>query len=192
MSSKRHSTAPPPPKPPTQFSSTSSLIIADAASLIGTHLISLSSNTIIHPRTKLISTYAPITVGSNCILSERATIGLQSEPSEGLSQGVVIADYVVVEVGARVEAKSVGEGCIIEVNSKIGKGAVLGKHCKIGPMCVVAENEELADYTVVYGNGMQRVDRSGVEHLKFKMIARQVDVLRKLIPGNLPKFINRT
>lgn len=34
---------------------------------------------------------------------------------------------MVIEVGARVEAKSVGEGCIIEVNAKIGKGVVLGK-----------------------------------------------------------------
>lgn len=129
--SKRHSTAPPPPKPPTNFSGSSSLVIADAAQITGTHLITLSSNTIIHPRTKLLSTYAPITIGSNCILSERATIGLQSEPPESLAQGVIIADYVVIEVGARVEAKSVGEGCIIEVNAKVGKGAVLGKVCGI-------------------------------------------------------------
>lgn len=28
-----------------------------------------------------------------------------------------------------VEAKIVGEGCVIEVNARIGKGAVLGKVC---------------------------------------------------------------
>lgn len=58
-------------------------------------------------------------------------------------------------------------------------------------MCEVAENEVVADYTVVFGDGMQRVDKSGVEHLKFKMIGRQVEVLRKLIPSNVSKFLNQ-
>ena len=35
----------------------------------------------------------------------------------------------MIEVGAIVEAKSVGEGSVIEVNAKIGKGAILGKVC---------------------------------------------------------------
>lgn len=82
----------------------------------------------IHPRSKLNSTYAPITIGSSCIISERSTIGLQSDPGSE-SEGVVIGNGVVVEVGAVVEAKSVAEGCHIDVNAKIGKGAVLGKVC---------------------------------------------------------------
>jgi predicted protein tyrosine phosphatase len=39
----------------------------------------------------------------------------------------VIDNGVIVEVGAMVEAKRIGEGCVIEVNAKIGKGAVVGK-----------------------------------------------------------------
>ena len=39
----------------------------------------------------------------------------------------MIDNGVVVEVGAVVEAKRIGEGCVIEVNAKIGKGAVVGK-----------------------------------------------------------------
>ena len=38
-----------------------------------------------------------------------------------------IGNGVVVEAGAVVEAKIVGDGCVIEVNARIGKGAVLGK-----------------------------------------------------------------
>ena len=48
--------------------------------------------------------------------------------------------------------------------------------------------EEIPDFTVIFGNGMRRVDRSGVENQKLKTIARQVEVLRKLIPSNLAKF----
>lgn len=100
----------------------------------------------------------------------------------------MIENGVVVEVGAVVEAKTVGEGSVIEVQAKIGKGAVLGKHCKIGPLCEVADGEIVPDFTIVYGNGMRRLDISGVEDLKLKMVARQIDVLKKLIPSNLAKF----
>lgn len=143
-------------------------------------------------------------MGSNCIISERSQIGLQSDPPDDKEYGVVIENGVVVEVGAVVEARRVGEGTVIEVNAKIGKGAVVGKvwltlpywnagsdrfqHCKIGPMCEVAEGEVLPDYTVLYGNGMRRLDTSGVEDLKLKVVAKQVEVLRKLIPSNLAKF----
>ncbi|RQM06301.1 hypothetical protein DH86_00001106 [Scytalidium sp. 3C] len=164
------------------------MIIADLASLTGTHLITLGAKSVVHPRTRLNSTYAPITVGSNCILSERSSIGLQDPLSTGQEQGVVIGDFVIIEAGAVVEAQRIGDGSLIEVNAKIGKGAILGKHCKIGPLCEVAEGEELSDYTVVYGNGMRRIDKSGVEDLKLKMISQHAGVMKKLISSNLAKF----
>ncbi|CZR57123.1 uncharacterized protein PAC_07012 [Phialocephala subalpina] len=187
MSNKRQSMMPPAPKPPTSLSS--SIVIAEHASLTGTKLIMIGSNTVIHPRAKLNSAYAPITIGSTCIISERSQIGILKEPEdEEEAEPVVIENGVVVEVGAIVEARRVGEGSVIEVNARIGKGAVLGKHCKIGPLCEVAEGEVLPDFTVIFGNGMRRIDNSGVEDLKMKMVARQVEVLRKLIPSNIAKF----
>ncbi|KUJ21913.1 trimeric LpxA-like protein [Mollisia scopiformis] len=186
MSSKRASMMPPAPKPPTSLSS--SLVIAEHASLTGTKLITLGSNTVIHPRSKLSSAYAPITIGNSCIISERSQIGIQNEPDEEEADPVVIEDGVIIEVGAVVEGKRIGEGSVIEVNAKVGRGAVLGKHCKIGPLCEVAEGEVLPDYTVLFGNGMRRIDNSGVEDLKMKMVARQVEVLRKLIPSKIAKF----
>lgn len=112
----------------------------------------------------------------------------------------------MVEVGAVVEAKRIGDGCVIEINTRIGKGAVLGKvclvhfpvlesgsdamsqHCKIGPLCTVADGEILPDFTVLYGHNSRRVDRSGAEEQKMKMVMRQVEILRKLIPSNVAKF----
>lgn len=46
----------------------------------------------------------------------------------------------------------------------------------------------MPDFTVVYGYGQRSIDKSGIEDLKLKMVARQVDVLRKLIPSNPAKF----
>jgi dynactin-6 len=66
--------------------------------------------------------------------------------------------------------------------------AYLAQHCTIGPMCTVQENEVLPDYTVIYGTNLRRLDRSGVDDLKLKMVRRQVEVLKKLVPSNLARF----
>jgi dynactin-6 len=124
-SSKRVSSALPAPKPPTSLALT--CIVPELASLTGTKPISIRDHTVIHPRAKLISAYGPITIGSTCIISERSTVGLQSLPHASQLEGVVLKDYVVVEVGAVVEARSVGEGSVIEINAKVGNGAVIGK-----------------------------------------------------------------
>lgn len=67
-------------------------------------------------------------------------------------------------------------------------GLTPAQHCKIGPFCKIAENEVVPDYTVVYGDGARREDRGEIDELKIRMVERQVDVLRKLIPSNLGKW----
>ena len=62
------------------------------------------------------------------------------------------------------------------------------QHCKIGPMCEVLEGECVPDYTVIFGKGLHRIDKSGVEELKVNLAARQAEVMRKLLPSNLSKF----
>lgn len=46
----------------------------------------------------------------------------------------------------------------------------------------------LPDYSVIYGAGVRRIDKSEVDDLKMKMVRRQVDVYKKLIPSNPSKF----
>ena len=124
-SSKRASTAPPAPKPPVHFAP--ALVVADNAALTGTNLISIGLHTVVHPRSKLNSTYGPITIGNNCIISERSQIGIQSAPSGSNTEGVFIENGVVIETGAVVEARKIGEGSVVEVNARIGRGAIVGK-----------------------------------------------------------------
>ncbi|SRR6266516_1292152 len=151
-SSKRASIVPAGPKTPTSLSS--SLIIADSASLTGNNLITLGDNTVIHPRARLISTYAPLTIQNLCVICERSTVGLQSKVDtlhtlsevdesgidedyhqhELVTKGPVIETGVTIEVGAVVEAARVGEWAVIEVNAKIGKGAIIGKVFALTPL----------------------------------------------------------
>ncbi|XXG95460.1 hypothetical protein Hte_001722 [Hypoxylon texense] len=178
------------PKAPVNFSS--SIIIADSALLTGNHTINISSESVVHPRAKLDSSNGRITIGRRCIVHERTSIGAASAdptPSES-RDGVVISDYATVEVGAVIESGGtmIGEGCLIGVGCKVGKGAKLGKHCTLTPQSVVQPWETVPDFTVIYSNGTRRLDKRGVADLKHKAQARQIEVLRKLIPSNPAKF----
>jgi Carbonic anhydrases/acetyltransferases, isoleucine patch superfamily len=138
-SKTRHSIVPPVvhtgPKPPVHF--TSSISIADSAILIGTGLITIHSESVIHPRAKLDSTLGRVSVGRRCIIHERATLGAAPTPplpsmpivrgGEGMS--VALGDYVIVEVGATVEGGEtvIAEGTLIGVGARVGAGAKIGR-----------------------------------------------------------------
>ncbi|KAB5566417.1 trimeric LpxA-like protein [Coniochaeta sp. 2T2.1] len=193
---KRHSILPPisqsGPKPPVTFSS--SLTIADSAVLTGTNPISISSESVIHPRARLDSMGGAITIGRRCIIHERTRIGYMG--SEGrilLGEGnkaVTMGDYVTVEVAAVVEAGGtvLGEGTTVGVGSRVGRGAVVGKYCTITPQSEVPEGARIPDFTVVYGNGMRRQDKRGVTALMNNAQKQQIAVLRRLIPSKPEKF----
>ncbi|KAJ3568350.1 hypothetical protein NPX13_g6454 [Xylaria arbuscula] len=192
-SSKRQSVLPrvqSGPKAPVNFSS--SITIADSALLTGNHTINVSSESVVHPRARLDSANGRITIGRRCIVHERTTIGAASAdptPSES-RDGVVISDYATVEVGAVIESGGtiIGEGCQVGVGCRVGKGAQLGKHCVLTPKSVIAPGEVVPDLTVVYSNGTRRLDKRGITDLKNKAQARQIEILRKLIPSNPAKF----
>jgi dynactin 6 len=116
------------PRAPVNVSN--SVIIADSAVLQGTHTINISSESAVHPRAKLDSSDGRVTIGRRCIIAERTHIGAHSlEPGPRSEFGVVLDDYVNVEVGAIVESGGtiIGEGCVIGTGAIVGKGAKLGK-----------------------------------------------------------------
>ncbi|KAI1826789.1 trimeric LpxA-like protein [Xylaria intraflava] len=178
------------PKAPVNFSS--SITISDSALLTGTHTINISSESVIHPRAKLDSANGRITIGRRCIVQERANIGAASaDPTPVESRdGVVIGDYATIEVGAVIESGGtiIGEGCHVGVASQVGKGAKLGRHSVITPRSVIRTGEIVPDFTVVYSNGTRRSDRRGATDLKYKAQARQIEVLRRLVPSNPARF----
>lgn len=131
-SSKRQSVmprAPAGPKAPVNFSS--SLVIADSVVLLGHHTINISSESVVHPRAKLDSSNGRITVGRRCIIHERTLLGAPSEDKTPVDSrdGVVLSDYVTVDVGAIIEAggTTIGESSTIGVGCRVGRGAKLGK-----------------------------------------------------------------
>ncbi|KAI4178981.1 MAG: hypothetical protein L6R41_008107, partial [Letrouitia leprolyta] len=52
-------------------------------------------------------------------------------------------------------------------------------HCKIGPLCTVAPYEVIPDHTVIYGYNQRRIDRSGMEDMRAKVVEQHVEVLKR-------------
>jgi dynactin-6 len=132
MSSKRNSILPAidrsGPKPPVHFSS--SITISDNAILQGTHSITIQAESVVHPRCRFDSTRGSLLIGRRCIIHERTQIGARpADNSSAAAGGVILGDYVVVEVGSTIESgdTEIGEGTIIQVGSRIGSGAKIGK-----------------------------------------------------------------
>ncbi|KND88675.1 hypothetical protein TOPH_06770 [Tolypocladium ophioglossoides CBS 100239] len=192
MSSKRHSILPAidrsGPKPPVNFSS--SLTICDDAILRGTHSITMQSETVVHPRSKFESSMGSILIGRRCIIHERTHIGARPKDPNTRPGGVVLGDYVVVEVGSIIEAGNteIGEGTTVQVGSKIGSGAKIGKNCTISHMSIISPGDVLPDFTTVYSNGLRRKDKRSIGEQRKHGLVKQIAVSRKMIPCNPEKF----
>lgn len=96
----------------------------------------LGADSVIHPRARIESAEGNVVIGRRCIVSERSIVGAAGSAAAGQARvdrgdegGVLLGDYVRIEVGAVVEAGGtvIGDGCTLGVGSRVGKGAVLGK-----------------------------------------------------------------
>lgn len=65
---------------------------------------------------------------------------------------------------------------------------IVAKHCTFTPQTVIQPGEVVPDFTVIYSNGIRRSDKRGVTELKNKAQARQIEILRRLIPSHPGKF----
>ncbi|KAJ4414503.1 hypothetical protein N0V82_007900 [Gnomoniopsis sp. IMI 355080] len=199
-SNKRHSILPPlkdsGPKAPVRFSS--SLIIAESAILTGTHIITLRTESLVHPRAKIESAAGPVDVGKRCIVQERTHVGAvpagaalsTGEAGAENTTGVTLHDYVTIQACAVVEAGGtvVGEGSVIGVGAKVGRGAVIGEYCTISPRTIIPPGTKIPNYTVVFSQDNQRRDRRDVKDIRKRQQVRQLEILQKLIPSNPAKF----
>lgn len=163
--------------------------------MTGTHSVDIGENTILHPYAKIKAEGGKITIGKTCIICEEVVIGFAGPRSVEGTGGVpiVIGNGVTIEASAVVEARSIGDGTVVEVGAKIGRGAHIGRFCKITPMSVILPGEELADYTVMFGDNQRRVDQTMAEHqeiraAKWKGHVMHVDMLKRLIPDASAKW----
>ena len=133
--SKRVSTAPSAPKPPATIDP--SAILANHATVTGMFPITVGANVVLNPYSKVLSNAGPVEIGEGCVIWERAVVGINVEAGArdedddaGLGGTFVMLERnCVIESGAQVSAKIVGEGTVIEAFASVGEGCVIGKVC---------------------------------------------------------------
>ncbi|KAI5236999.1 hypothetical protein E4T43_08217 [Aureobasidium subglaciale] len=175
------------PKPPCTIHP--SAIISDKAVIVGTHPVSIGENVVLHPFAKITSNTGAVRIGKNCVVGDRATVGLSDSPGSYAGTTVELEDGVSVESGSTVQAEKVGAGSTIEANSTLGPGVVIGQ-VSITPMLPIMpssriQSETLPDFTIVYGENARRIDtttktRSDVRDLKVKGQLMHIETLKRL------------
>jgi len=122
---RRQASAAPGPKPPCSIHP--SAIISDKAVIVGTHPVSIGENVVLHPFAKIVSNTGAVRIGKNCVVGDRATVGLSDSPGAFAGTTVELEESVSVESGSIVQAEKIGTGSTVEANSTLGPGVVVGK-----------------------------------------------------------------
>ncbi|CAK7270217.1 hypothetical protein SEPCBS119000_003975 [Sporothrix epigloea] len=213
MSTKRQSAMPAAPPTPVHFvpdrsggdggdGRSSHVVMADAVYVVGAFPVTISSNTVIHPRARLDAKGGPINIGRRCIVEERAVVGGGGSSSHhsgpvslpgsfpSREGSVTLGDYVSVETGAVIEAgAAVGQGSVVGARSQVGSGAVIGRYCTLAPQTRIPAGEKVPDYTVVFGQQRRRDGRMGASETRHQLQTLKIEVLRKLIPSVPEKYM---
>ncbi|EXJ95272.1 hypothetical protein A1O1_00392 [Capronia coronata CBS 617.96] len=164
----------------------------------GSHGITIGEQTLIHPRAQLIATHGPLSIGDRCIISEKSIIGgpLESPstlpPASGSGSSLLPAPQkpvdqdndesdpmkttiypnVYIHAYSRVHAgATIKEAAVVEAHVTIFAGVTVGSHAKI---CAgVTVDQDVDDWTVVYGNGDVKRQRTngqspdvGAQHME--------------------------
>ncbi|KAF3164277.1 hypothetical protein TWF788_001225 [Orbilia oligospora] len=168
------------PLPPLSIDPTA--VLSDAISFSGTYPVTIGANSVLHPRCKLNSTEGPIVIGSNCIVSERTQLIAPD------IDGLVLGNYVHVEVNCHIQAARIGDATSIEVGTKLGKGSCIGDNCTLSPLSTIRDVDVLPAFTVVYGENQRRVDASATAVARNETMLAHIDCLKKLIPNKSEKY----
>jgi dynactin-6 len=142
--SKRVSTVPVAPKPPTTIDP--SAIVANHATLTGVFPITVGANAVLHPYSKVVSVAGPVQIGEGAVIWEQAVVGIsgdgagdEDEDADLGGKFVMLERNCIVESGARIAAKLVGEGTIIEAFAIVGEGCVIGK-VLLSPLVIIVSS----------------------------------------------------
>ncbi|EPS41937.1 hypothetical protein H072_4090 [Dactylellina haptotyla CBS 200.50] len=168
------------PLPPLSIDPTA--LLSDAISFSGSYPVTIGSNTVLHPRSKFNSTDGPIIIGSNCIISEKTQL-----IAPGVD-GLVLEDFVLVEVNCHIQAARIGEGSSIEVGVKVGKASRIGNNCTLSPLSTIPDGTNLPDFTVIYGENDRRIDTSDTVTARNETLLAHIDCLQKLLPNKAEKY----
>ncbi|VDD75758.1 unnamed protein product [Mesocestoides corti] len=136
--------------------------------------ITIGTRTVIHPKARIIAESGPIRIGESNLIEEQVEI-VNTIPNTIL----IIGDFNVFEVGARVYSREIGNSNVFESKCFVGPQVRISNGCVVGAMCSLSASEQLPENTVVYGEKCLR--RIATERPIPQ--ALQLDFLGKILPN---------
>ncbi|CUT99351.1 dynactin subunit 6 [Echinococcus multilocularis] len=136
--------------------------------------ITVGTRTVIHPKARIIAEAGPIRIGESNLIEEQVEI-INNVPNTIL----IIGDFNVFEVGARVHSCEVGNSNVFESKCFVGPQVRISNGCVIGAMCSLTAPEQLPENTIVFGERCLR--RVATERPMPQTL--QLDFLSKILPN---------
>ncbi|OQR79485.1 dynactin subunit 6-like [Tropilaelaps mercedesae] len=133
--------------------------------------VTFGTRTVVHPTAQILGEKGPIIIGEGNLIEEKVKIVNRHE------KPLIIGNHNVFEVGAEVEAQSVGDHNTFECLSRVGPRVAVTNGCTVGAGCHVSTEETLGDDIVVYG---ANCDRKRAGDLN-KTSNPQIDYLSKVM-----------
>ncbi|VDM35586.1 unnamed protein product [Hydatigera taeniaeformis] len=130
-------------------------VVASECDILGD--ISVGARTVIHPKARIIAEAGPIRIGESNLIEEQVEI-INSIPNTIL----IIGDFNVFEVGARVHSREVGNSNVFESKCFVGPQVRISNGCVVGAMCSITAPEQLPENTVIFGEGVSRFSFSSL------------------------------
>ena len=139
-----------PDVPPSLLKVADHAVVCVGARITGPFSVVIGEGVVVHPGSRIAAVDRDITIGSGCIIEEKAML-LGISRGDGLSDGgttggsLVIGSNSLFRVGCIVQATSIGHGCVFGIKASIGPLSVVGNGCHIGPGVIVPGGASIDD-----------------------------------------------
>ncbi|WFD32418.1 hypothetical protein MSPP1_003465 [Malassezia sp. CBS 17886] len=134
------------------------------------------------------ATRAPVVVGNNCIIEERATL-------IGSGDGLIIGDGNVFEIACRVEAVGMGNCNTVGARAVVAPGVRISNFCTVGAGMTVAVRiaapETLPERTTTFADGQRRLWSGEGVGQQLALHAKHLQYLRDELPKTHKLYVVR-
>ncbi|KAJ3427461.1 dynactin [Anaeramoeba flamelloides] len=123
-------------------------IICDSSELEGD--ITIGSNCVLHPFSRIIAKDGPIVIGDGNLLEANCVLINEKKGTRDSSAPMRIGNYNRFEIGSQVRSLTIGNCNVIGIKTKLERGSVLKDGIVIAPTVNVKDGVQVQNYTVMF------------------------------------------
>ncbi|KAJ1899693.1 hypothetical protein LPJ66_001951 [Kickxella alabastrina] len=138
--------------------------------------VQIGNGTVVHVGASILAKNGPIIIGSNNIISERATI------INNHAHPLTIGDDNLIETDSRVEGRGMGHRNTVQVRGIIAGTSTLGNNCVVGAACTTDLAENVPDNTVLFGCPQARRMRADGNSDHLFMHKKHLEYIHEMLP----------